>query len=89
MNWFIACKNGNEEIVKLLLKKSLKINGKENSGATALFIGIKNCRIYISLFFLFKTACKEGHEENVELLLQNGANVNSRNSENCTSLMIG
>ena len=37
LNWFIACKNGNQEIVKLLLKKSLKINGKENSGATALF----------------------------------------------------
>ena len=50
---FVACRNGHEKIVKLLLSKNdVDMNSRDVDGQTALF-----------------EACREGHEAVVELLL--------------------
>lgn len=60
---YIACQNGHDNIVKLLLSNGADLNiCEENGRASPLYI-----------------ACREGHEQNVILLLSKGAEINPCN----------
>ncbi|XP_052706711.1 uncharacterized protein LOC128182140 [Crassostrea angulata] len=89
---FLACQNGYESTVNLLLRKRPNVNACTNDGSSPLYIACQNGHDGTVLLLLSNgadinlckengtspllIACENGHDSTVQVLLSNGADIN-------------
>eukprot|EP00105_Crassostrea_gigas_P035545 XP_019919693.1 PREDICTED: ankyrin repeat and SOCS box protein 3-like [Crassostrea gigas] len=100
----IACQNGHDSTVQLLLSKGADINLCMEYGASPLYMACQNGHNSTVQLLLNKgadinlcmedgasplfIACQKGHDSTVQLLLDHGADINSYNKDNVSPLYI-
>jgi len=101
---FIACQQGHESTVLLLLDRGAKINLADNDGVTPFFIACQQGPESTVLLLLDKgakinvaendgttplcIASQQGHESTARLLLDNGASINLTTNDGATPLLV-
>ncbi len=101
---WIACKNGDETIVRLLLDQGMPVNQADNGGITPLWIACQNGHEVVARLLLdhgaavhvprndgstpLYIACYNGHEAVARLLLEREAQIDQVSSFNTTPLWI-
>jgi len=73
------------------VENNADMNGTDNDGRNAVFIGIYEKKLYLkfNFYYLKKTACSRSHLNIVEYLIKHGLNVNQKDNYDCTPLMLG
>jgi ankyrin repeat protein len=101
---YIACQDGNEKIVSLLLQFGANVDIAANNGFTPLHAASVNSYVTLVQLLLKRganinaaashgitplhSACWNGHDEVVEELIRCKANLNASANDGCTSLYI-
>jgi ankyrin repeat protein len=101
---YIACQDGNEKIVNLLLQSGANVNIAANNGSTPLHAASLNSYVTLVQLLLKRgakinaaashgitplhSACWNGHDEVVEELIRCEANLNVLANDGCTSLYV-